>query len=281
MKRRAGVLCALGLVAGAFAAAPAGAAPPTGVPDAVVSLGDSAISGEAGRWAGNTNKSPSRVDALGSTAYHDVAGARGDQGLPPLQGRPRSTSAAASSPRTSPAPAPAPTRRRRAPATSSPAWTSTATAPAASARRARCSSTRARAACGMVVVLIGANNFGFASVVQTCVTNWLTSPTWWKNYCNDDASVASMFTPAYVAAAAGGGQRRVRERQAGDGATPGTRAGDYRLRRPDVLLADPERQRLPLQGERLHAPDDRRLRRLEPRRRLGQRDDGRTRSTAS
>src|SRR5215211_3613797 len=39
----------------------------------VVSVGDSAISGEAGRWAGNTNGSPSNVDALGSTAYYDNA----------------------------------------------------------------------------------------------------------------------------------------------------------------------------------------------------------------
>src|SRR5438477_8417958 len=41
--------------------------------DLVVSLGDSAISGEAGRWAGNTNGSSSRVDALGPTAYYDNA----------------------------------------------------------------------------------------------------------------------------------------------------------------------------------------------------------------
>ena len=40
----------------------------------VVSLGDSYISGEAGRWAGNTNESSSWVDALGSTAYYDNAG---------------------------------------------------------------------------------------------------------------------------------------------------------------------------------------------------------------
>ena len=39
----------------------------------VVTLGDSAISGEAGRWAGNTNNSSTRVDALGSTAYWDTA----------------------------------------------------------------------------------------------------------------------------------------------------------------------------------------------------------------
>src|SRR6201999_720629 len=40
---------------------------------AVVSVGDSAISGEAGRWAGNTNDDPSKVDALGATAYWDTA----------------------------------------------------------------------------------------------------------------------------------------------------------------------------------------------------------------
>ena len=36
-------------------------------------VGDSAISGEAGRWAGNTNGSSARVDALGPTAYYDNA----------------------------------------------------------------------------------------------------------------------------------------------------------------------------------------------------------------
>jgi hypothetical protein len=37
----------------------------------VVTLGDSYISGEAGRWAGNTKTKPSEVDALGHTAYYD------------------------------------------------------------------------------------------------------------------------------------------------------------------------------------------------------------------
>src|SRR3954452_12336919 len=49
--------------ASAFADGPGVGAP------AVVAVGDSAISGEAGRWAGNTNSSSSRVDALGPTAY--------------------------------------------------------------------------------------------------------------------------------------------------------------------------------------------------------------------
>jgi hypothetical protein len=60
-----------GLVA--VAATPAVAdGPGVGTPW-VVSVGDSAISGEAGRWAGNTNGSPSSIDALGSTAYYDNA----------------------------------------------------------------------------------------------------------------------------------------------------------------------------------------------------------------
>jgi hypothetical protein len=77
-------------------------------------------------------------------------------------------------------------------------------------------------------VLIGANNFGFASVVERCVTNWLTSPTWWKNYCHDDSAVTSMFTDAYIA------EQRTRVqgayaniKQAMENA--GYAAGDYRL----------------------------------------------------
>jgi hypothetical protein len=45
---------------------------PTGSPW-VVSVGDSYISGEAGRWAGNDNDSESAMDALGPTAYYDNA----------------------------------------------------------------------------------------------------------------------------------------------------------------------------------------------------------------
>lgn len=37
----------------------------------IVSLGDSAISGEGGRWAGNSNEPAAVVDALGEVAYND------------------------------------------------------------------------------------------------------------------------------------------------------------------------------------------------------------------
>ena len=49
-------------------------------PPSVVALGDSAISGEAGRWAGNTNQASSKTDALGSTAYNDIPGAESTPG---------------------------------------------------------------------------------------------------------------------------------------------------------------------------------------------------------
>ncbi|MEO5901093.1 MAG: hypothetical protein ABIR68_13345, partial [Ilumatobacteraceae bacterium] len=52
----------------------------------------------------------------------------------------------------------------------------------------------------MVQLSIGGNNFNFADIVQACVTDWLLSPSWWPNYCNDDSSVASNFTAANVTA---------------------------------------------------------------------------------
>src|SRR3954453_8728011 len=50
--------------------------PGVGTPN-VVTVGDSYISGEAGRWAGNAS-SQSYVDALGSTAYYDNSANTGE-----------------------------------------------------------------------------------------------------------------------------------------------------------------------------------------------------------
>jgi hypothetical protein len=52
----------------------------------------------------------------------------------------------------------------------------------------------------MVVVSIGGNDFNFGSIVQQCVTDFLDSPSWYPDYCNDDSSVASNFTSSNVAA---------------------------------------------------------------------------------
>jgi hypothetical protein len=50
-----------------------------------------------------------------------------------------------------------------------------------------------------VPVLVGANNYHFADIVQACVTDWLTSPSWFKNLCQDDSSIAANFTAANIA----------------------------------------------------------------------------------
>ena len=60
------------------------------------------------------------------------------------------------------------------------------------------------------------------------MTNWLTSPSWWKNFCHDDGSVRSMFADAYVQ------QQRDRVRDAYGNvrtamANAGYADGDYRL----------------------------------------------------
>jgi hypothetical protein len=52
----------------------------------------------------------------------------------------------------------------------------------------------------MVVVSIGGNNYNFGSIVQSCVADWASSPTWAKNYCQDDSSVVANFTSSNVTA---------------------------------------------------------------------------------
>src|SRR3989442_15633096 len=70
---------AVAVLATIFAAVvPAAHADGPGVGTAtVVTVGDSYISGEAGRWAGNAS-SESYVDALGSSAYYDNAANTGE-----------------------------------------------------------------------------------------------------------------------------------------------------------------------------------------------------------
>ena len=166
----------------------------------VVSVGDSAISGEAGRWAGNTNDSPSRVDALGGDAYFDNATRTGEQ----IPGCHRSESAAIH------------------------------IGGGISSANLSCSGARTYTHGGgdsdfkpgldfyngeygqgqalalqqfasthnvkMVAVLIGANDYGFADILQACFVDWYTSPSWWPNYCYDDSDIASRFTAANIEA---------------------------------------------------------------------------------
>jgi hypothetical protein len=52
----------------------------------------------------------------------------------------------------------------------------------------------------LVVASIGGNVFNFGAIVQQCVVDWASSPTWWKDYCRDDSSVTANFTAANVSA---------------------------------------------------------------------------------
>ena len=191
MRRVAVVAWAVALV---FCGVARADGPGVGTP-AVVALGDSAISGEAGRWAGNTNSSSSRVDALGSTAYHDVAGREAIAGCHRskiaevhIGGGVLSANLACSGART----------YTRVGDTFKPGIDFYSDS---SGRKGQALALQEYAATHnvkAVVVLIGANNYGFADIVQACVTNWLTSPSWWKNYCYDDSGISSRFTASRV-----------------------------------------------------------------------------------
>lgn len=184
------------------AAAPATAAPlPADGPGVgtpwVVTLGDSYISGEAGRWAGASNSDSDRADALGPTAYFDNASGTGET-IPRCH-------------RASSAEAYIGGGVEGLNLACSGATTATSTGTnfkpgidfyEGSAGKGQARMLQEAAATRnvrMVVVSIGGNDFEFASVVQSCVVNFLTSPTWWKNYCHDDSSVAANFTASNVA----------------------------------------------------------------------------------
>jgi hypothetical protein len=168
----------------------------------VVSVGDSAISGEAGRWAGNTNGSPSNVDALGPTAYFDNAANsaetihgchRSKASEIGIGGGVASANLACSGARTY-------TQAFSSGSDFKPGLDFYDDGAGHLGQAMVLQQYAATHNVKLVVALIGANDYGFADIVQQCVLDWLTSPSWWKNYCRDDASMTSKFTAANVAA---------------------------------------------------------------------------------
>ena len=184
-------------VAGATGAN-AATAVPTGSPW-VVSVGDSYISGEAGRWAGNSNDGESLIDALGPTAYYDNATDTAEQ-IPRchrshsaevyLGGGVSGLNLACSG-----------------------AQTSTATDSSGNfkpgldfynsggnqGQALMLQNFAASHRVTMVAVSIGGNDFGFGGIVTTCVEDFLTSPSWWPTYCSQDSSVTGHFSSTNVA----------------------------------------------------------------------------------
>ncbi len=202
MRSRLAVLAlALTASAGGFVAtAPLAHAdgPGVGTPY-VVTVGDSYISGEAGRWAGNTNDGEQYHDALGSTAYFDNGYASET-----INRCHRSWAAEVY--------IGAGTYGKNF--ACSGAKTSTFTdgdgnfKPGLDFYLSGSNKGQARMLqewatthnVKMVVVSIGGNNFNFGSIVAQCVQDFLASPTWWKDYCNDDSSVTANFTSSNITA---------------------------------------------------------------------------------
>lgn len=183
----------IGVTAGTADAGRA-AVTPSG-PSWIVTVGDSAVSGEAGRWAGNTNMSSWRHDT-GADAYYDNAANtaettpgchRSKAAEVHIGGGVQSLNLACSGART---------------------YTQTSgdfkpgldwyNGSAGKSQVVQLQEFATSHDVDAVTVLIGANNFGFADIVQRCVTNWLTSPSWWKNYCYDDSYVKDRFTSSAV-----------------------------------------------------------------------------------
>ena len=233
------VLAAVAVAAGSLIAiAPAAGAATSSW---VVSVGDSYISGEAGRWAGNTNNSardrragPDRL--LRQRRPHR----RGDPRLPPLASPPRSTSAAASAAMNL-----ACSRRRdrdrptpRA-ATSSPGWTSTTTAAASrpGADAADTSPPRHKVTAWSRCRSAATTSTSPRSS-STCVEDFLTSPSWWPDYCSDDSSVTANFTAANVAAVTAQIAQALRNVRTAM-ANAGYADSDYTHPGPELPVADP------------------------------------------
>lgn len=164
----------------------------------VVSLGDSYISGEGGRWAGNSNNSSASVDAGGATAYYDNATHtaetinrchRSTAAEIHIGGGVNSLNLACSGARTSTF-------------TSSDGYFKPGidfyNSGGNQGQALMLQTFAATHNVKMIQLSIGGNNYGFADIIQSCVLDFLTSPSWWKNYCNDDSSVTANFTAANI-----------------------------------------------------------------------------------
>ena len=165
----------------------------------VVSVGDSYISGEAGRWAGNTNNGESIHDAGGPTTYFDNAGNTAEQ----INRCHRSKAAeiyigggisglnlACSGAKTS--------TYTDGSGYFKPGidFSDNGSGQLGQAKMLQQFATTHNVK--MVAITIGGNNFNFAGIVTQCVADFLGSPSWWPDYCKDDSVVTSQLTTSSI-----------------------------------------------------------------------------------
>ena len=199
----AGIVITCGSMAAVFGGSTVqaqAASPGVGTPT-VVAVGDSYISGEAGRWAGNSNNGESFIDALGSTAYFDNAAntaetinrchrSKSDEAY--IGGGVAGLDLACSGAKTS--------TFFDSSGNFKPGLDFYSDSSGNEGQALLLQQYASTHNVTMVQLSIGGNNFNFASIVQSCVTDFLTSPSWWPHYCNSDSSVTSNFTPSNVSA---------------------------------------------------------------------------------
>jgi hypothetical protein len=199
----AAVLALVSALISLAGAAPARADGPGSGTPTLVTLGDSYISGEAGRWAGNTNTSSSRIDALGPTAYFDNAGHTAEQ-IPRCH---RSASApvhlgggvdgidlACSGASTT-------TDPRDVFGYFKPGLDFYDAGPGRQGQARMLADVAASHHVTAVVVSIGGNDIGFAEIVAQCLADFLASPSWWPDYCHDDSRITRATSASALAAA--------------------------------------------------------------------------------
>jgi hypothetical protein len=187
---------AAALLAAAALAGPARADGPESGSPWTVSVGDSYISGEAGRWAGSTNESSSWVDALGSTAYDDNAAGNGETIAHCHRSKSAEVYLGGGVSGMNLACSGAKTYTFSEGSTFKPGLDFYSSG-GKEGQALMLQHFAAAHNVKLVAVSIGGNNFNFASVVQTCVEDFLESTWFYDFYCSKESSVTNNFTASY------------------------------------------------------------------------------------
>ncbi len=228
------IVVAVSLVAAAIATGPAAGQGPS-EPTAVVTLGDSYISGESGRWKGNWGSSLGSRGGTDRAAYRwwrfwlydaeRVYGSTDNSGCHRSDVAPVLTPALAADARINLACSGARTvhiwRARRG------GRSLKGEPPQADQLRAVAASHDVE----MIVLSVGGNDLGFSDIIIDCTVEYLTSPTWRQNRCNGEQQAK---VDGRMARAMAGVDKAIREIRRVMRAS-GERARDYSL----VLVSYP------------------------------------------
>lgn len=174
---------------------------PSGTPIAV-SIGDSYISGEAGRWGGNTISYDfvARIDRLGATAYWDTGTG---ESTPRCH---RSTSAEIGFWTGA-------VNHACSGATTRSEWSGSwpngpyakpgidfSTANGLNGQLNLLRETAKKQPVQLVTLSIGGNDLGFGDIVTRCVLDFATSPRFWPTYCKDSDLLRNAFSASGLGA---------------------------------------------------------------------------------